>query len=61
MERNGVSEEVHAALRAAFKLLFRGGLNISIAVERIEREVPMSPEVERLLKFVKTSGNGISK
>src|SRR5882724_2720844 len=61
MERNGVCEEAQATLRQAYKILFREGLTIPNAIARIESELPPSPELAHLLKFVKTSERGISK
>ena len=61
MERNGVSEEAQAALRQAFKILFREGLTIPNALERIEQELPHLAEVKHLLAFVRGSERGISK
>src|SRR3989442_8652212 len=51
LERNGVSEEAHSALKLAYKILFREGLTISNALAKIEREVPKLPEVLHLLNF----------
>jgi UDP-N-acetylglucosamine acyltransferase len=61
LERNGVSDEAQAALRQAFKILFREGLTISNALTRIESELPKVPEVEHLIQFARTSARGISK
>src|SRR5262249_21173178 len=61
LERNGVSDAVQAALRQAFKILFREGLTILNALARIEAEVPSSPELQHLVQFVRTSERGISK
>lgn len=61
LERNGVSDEAQAALRQAFKILFREGLTISNALNRIESEVPKLPEVEHLIQFARTSTRGLSK
>jgi len=61
MERNGVSEEAQAALRQAYKILFREGLTISNALARIEAELPALPEVQHLIRFIRTSERGISK
>lgn len=61
LERRGVSEEVQAALRQAFKLLFREKLTISNALERIAVEVTPAPEILRLVEFVRTSERGICK
>jgi len=61
MERNGVSEEAQAALRQAFKILFREGLTIPNALARIEQELPALAELRHLVEFVRTSERGISK
>jgi UDP-N-acetylglucosamine acyltransferase len=61
LERNGISEEAVAALRAAYKILFREGLTISNALVKIESELPKVPEILHLIQFVKTSERGISK
>ncbi|MBI3849656.1 MAG: acyl-ACP--UDP-N-acetylglucosamine O-acyltransferase [Verrucomicrobia bacterium] len=61
LERNGVSEEAQAALRQAYKILFREGLTIPNALARIEAELPQLPEVQHLVQFVRASGRGISK
>lgn len=61
MERNGVSEEAVAALRHAYKILFREGLTIPNALAKVEKELPPLPEVQHLIQFVRTSERGISK
>jgi UDP-N-acetylglucosamine acyltransferase len=61
MERHGVSEQAQAAIRLAYKILFREGLTISNALVRIEAELPALPEVQHLLGFIRSSQRGISK
>jgi UDP-N-acetylglucosamine acyltransferase len=61
LERQGVSEEAQAALRQAYKILFREGLTISNALARIDAELPPLPEVQHLTQFVRASERGISK
>ena len=61
MERNGVSEEAIAALRQAYKILFREGLTVSNSLVRIEQELPKLPEVLHLVQFIRSSERGISK
>lgn len=61
MERNGISEEAQAAMRQAFKILFREGMTIGNALTRIEQEVPRLAEVDELIQFVRTSDRGIGK
>src|SRR5207249_4679504 len=61
MERHGVSEAAQAALRQAYKVLFREGLAIPNALARIETEVPALPEIGELARFVRASERGLSK
>ena len=61
LERRGVSEEAQAALKQAYKILFREGLTISNALIRIEAELPKLPEVMHLLAFARSSERGLSK
>lgn len=61
LERNGISAEALSALKHAYKILFREGLTISKAIERIEVEHGAIPEVRHLATFVRNSERGISK
>jgi UDP-N-acetylglucosamine acyltransferase len=61
LERNGVSEEAQAALKQAFKLLFRDGFTISNALAKIEADLPLLPEIAHLVQFARTSQRGLSK
>ena len=61
LERQGVSEAAQAALKQAYKLLFREGLTISNALGRIEAELPRLPEIEHLIQFARSSERGLSK
>ncbi len=61
LERNGISEEAQAALKQAYKILFREGLTIPNALARIESTLQSLPELRRLADFVRASERGISK
>jgi UDP-N-acetylglucosamine acyltransferase len=61
LERNGVSTEAQAALKHAYKILFREGLTIPNALLKIESDLPLLPELRRLADFVRASERGISK
>jgi acyl-[acyl carrier protein]--UDP-N-acetylglucosamine O-acyltransferase len=50
-----------AALKQAFRLLFREGLTISNALIRMEAEVKPLPEIQHLIAFTRASERGISK
>jgi UDP-N-acetylglucosamine acyltransferase len=61
LERNGVSEETQAVLKQAYRILFREGLAIPNALLRIEAELPLLPEIQHLIQFVRGSERGLSK
>ncbi len=61
LERNGIAEAAQAALKQAYKILFRDGLTITNALIRIEAELPGLAEVQHLVQFVRASERGISK
>jgi UDP-N-acetylglucosamine acyltransferase len=61
LERNGVTDEAHNALRQAYKILFREGLTVSNALTKIEAELGSIPEVRHLIDFTRSSSRGISK
>jgi UDP-N-acetylglucosamine acyltransferase len=61
LERNGVSSEAQSALKQAYKILFREGLTISKALERIEAEYSDVSEIKHLVQFTRSSARGISK
>jgi UDP-N-acetylglucosamine acyltransferase len=61
MDRNGISEETQAALKQAYKILFREKLTIPNALAKIEAELPALPDLKRLVDFIRKSERGISK
>lgn len=61
LERNGFSEEAQTALRQAYKLLFREGLTLENAIERMEKDLPPLPEVQHLINFVRKSERGLAR
>jgi UDP-N-acetylglucosamine acyltransferase len=61
LERQGISVEHQAILKQAYKILFREGLTIPNALERIQSELPPLAEVQWLVGFIRGSERGISK
>ncbi len=61
MERNGVPDEAQAAVRQAFKILFRERLTVSNALARIEAELPPLSEIKHLVEFFRSSQRGVTK
>lgn len=48
-----------AALKQAYKTIYRGSLNTSQAVEELEAGAPASPNLAVLINFIKSSDRGI--
>lgn len=59
--RHGFDAESRRRIRRAFRILYLSGLNTSQAVARIREELSMSPEIQRLLDFIRESSRGIAK
>jgi UDP-N-acetylglucosamine acyltransferase len=61
MERHGYGPEVARALKEAYRLLYRGNLNVGQAVEQMRAQLPDIPEIDYLVSFVTQSSRGIIK
>ena len=59
LRRAGVGPAERRALRDAYRLLYRSGLTPLDAVERIRRELELTPQLKELVAFVETSKRGI--
>ncbi|HEY8964876.1 MAG TPA: acyl-ACP--UDP-N-acetylglucosamine O-acyltransferase [Candidatus Methylacidiphilales bacterium] len=60
MRRAGLGQDVRLNLTRAYKFLYRSGMNISQALEAIEKEL-QGPEIEKLVKFIRNSQRGICR
>jgi UDP-N-acetylglucosamine acyltransferase len=61
LERQGVAEEVGRALRSAYKIVFREGLTVRNALDKVSHELPQSPELEHFVDFCRRSERGIAR
>ena len=61
MRRRNYPKETLEALHHAFHLLLSARLNTTQALERIREEIPGTPEVEELVRFIETSERGVVK
>jgi UDP-N-acetylglucosamine acyltransferase len=59
LERRGFDAGARRALKDVYRLLYRSGLNVSQAVERIRETIPPSPHVAQVLEFIEGSERGI--
>ena len=61
LNRAAVSKNEKAALKKAFKILFREGLSVKNATAKIQEELPETSSLQTLLQFLKGSTRGISR
>jgi UDP-N-acetylglucosamine acyltransferase len=59
LRRRGFSSEAISQLRRAFKILYRQGLTLDIALQRLETMLRDTPEVKVLIDSVRASERGI--
>ncbi len=59
LRRRGFSAEAISQLRRAFKIVYRQGLTMDIALQRLETMLRETPEVQVLIDSIKASERGI--
>ncbi|HEX8204247.1 MAG TPA: acyl-ACP--UDP-N-acetylglucosamine O-acyltransferase [Isosphaeraceae bacterium] len=60
LRRHGFSSETIAALRAAFRILYKEGRPLGTALNRIEDDLGSVPEVAEFVTFIRESALGIN-
>jgi UDP-N-acetylglucosamine acyltransferase len=60
LRRAGFTAAQIAPVRQAFRLLFGRRGNLKQALEQVEAEVPLTPEVAHLLEFIRASKRGVA-
>jgi UDP-N-acetylglucosamine acyltransferase len=48
-------------LREAYKIVFRAGLTVGNALDKVQAEVPPSKEIEHFIAFCRASERGIAR
>lgn len=61
LSRRGFPKETIQALKKAYRILFRSGLKLTEAVDKVKKELDGVPEIDRLLDFLNTSERGITR
>ena len=61
LERHGVTPESQQALKNAYKIVYRADLTVEKALQRIEAELPATPEIRAFVEFIRGSERGITK
>jgi len=61
LKRNGFSKASIGEIKKAYRIVFRIGLTIKQASERVKAEVEQIPEVKNFMGFIKNSSRGITR
>ncbi len=61
LKRHGFSQHTLSCLKKAYRILFRIGLTLKEAVERVRAEVDQTPEVMAFLDFITGSQRGVTR
>ncbi len=59
LTRRGFDASTRSLLQKAYRILYRSKRNVSQALEALESELPATPEIERLIRFIRSSERGI--
>jgi len=61
LKRHGFSPNSMTALKKTYRIIFRYGLTLNEALERVHAQVELVPEVENFISFIKKSSRGITR
>lgn len=61
LKRQGFTPEALKQLKKTYRLIFRIGLTLNEAIERVMAEVEPIPEVQAFIEFIKSSERGITR
>ncbi len=61
LKRHGFSEETVKLLKKTYRIIFRIGLTLNEAIERVAAEVEPCAEVTQFVDFIKSSQRGITR
>lgn len=61
LSRHGFTPETLSQLKKAYRIIFRIGITLNEAIERVRAEVEQIPEVVKLIDFIKASERGITR
>jgi UDP-N-acetylglucosamine acyltransferase len=61
LKRHGFSPETLYLLKKTYRIIFRIGLTVREAIERVKAEVEQIPEVVSIINFIESSERGITR
>jgi UDP-N-acetylglucosamine acyltransferase len=61
LKRRGFAEETIRGIKRAYRLIFRNGLRLEEAIQRIAEEIDSTAELDHFVRFIKESQRGIAR
>ena len=61
LRRGGFSAETIGSLKTAYKIIFRSGLGLEQALQKVMNELPKSQEIIHLTEFVSETKRGVTR
>ncbi len=61
IKRSNINEESLAALKVAFKIIFKSSLPLEKALEKLDENGPAFPEVDHFVDFIRSSERGMTR
>lgn len=61
IKRHGFSQDTLLALKKTYRIIFRIGLTLNEAIERVKAEVEQIPEVVYFIDFIQSSQRGVTR
>jgi UDP-N-acetylglucosamine acyltransferase len=61
LKRRGFPQDTVSALKKAYRIIFRVGLTVNEALERVRAEVDQIPEVVQFVEFIQATDRGITR
>jgi UDP-N-acetylglucosamine acyltransferase len=61
LQRRGFSEETIRGIKRAYKMIFRSGMRLEDALDKVAAEVESSPELQGFTEFIRNSERGIAR
>lgn len=61
LRRHGFSNETIEGIHNAYRIIYQSGLNTTNALAKIEEEIALTPEIEYIINFIRSSERGIIK
>ncbi len=60
LKRRGFTSEQIKLLKEAYRILFRKSPTLEEGIKKIQEKLPLTPEIQKLIDFVRTSKRGIA-